>query len=215
VRLVDADHRMLAVARELAEAAPVPAGATIETISGDLARLPALPAADVVVLSYTLGEVAAPDRARVVEAAWAATRDTLIVIDPGTSPGFERVRLARARLVEMGARVAAPCPHGAPCPMTAPDWCHVAARTDRTRLHRRLKGGSLGYEDEKFSYVAVTRRDPGAPAARIVARPQPRTGLVTLRLCTRDGLRIETVSRRHGPRYRAARHAAWGDEWDR
>jgi ribosomal protein RSM22 (predicted rRNA methylase) len=96
----------------------------------------------------------------------------------------------------------------------APDWCHFAARVSRSSLHRQVKGGSLPYEDEKFSYVAAARF-PAAPAAsRIVRHPQIRKGQVLLDLCTaEDGLRRETVTKRHGDAYRAARDADWGDAW--
>ena len=213
-RLVDADHRMLAVARELAAAAPLAAGAHVEFACEDLSRARGFGEADVVVASYALGELAEGARRRAVETAWAAARDTLILIEPGTSAGFGRIAGAREQLVALGARLVAPCPHQGACPMAAPDWCHFAARTERTRLHRQLKGGTLGYEDEKFSYVAATRRDAEPASGRLVARPKVHSGFVTLRACTRDGLRDETVSRKQGPRYRAARHAAWGDAWE-
>jgi ribosomal protein RSM22 (predicted rRNA methylase) len=215
VRLIDADHRMLAIARELAASAPMAAGTAVECVTGDLRRPRDLVAADVVVLSYALGELDAPDRPGLIDVAWAATRDTLLVVEAGTSAGFARILQARRHLLEAGARLVAPCPHSAACPVTAPDWCHFSARTERTRLHRQLKGGTLGYEDEKFSFVAVSRRgDATCAPARVVARSQLHSGFVRLRLCTPEGLREDTVSRRHGPRYRAARHASWGDEWE-
>ena len=50
------------------------------------------------------------------------------------------------------------------CPWCAgPDWCH-AARLPRSDRHRQVKGGTLGWEDEKFSYV-VAVRDGGRTAA--------------------------------------------------
>ncbi|WP_220189546.1 small ribosomal subunit Rsm22 family protein, partial [Streptomyces phytophilus] len=121
-------------------------------------------------------------------------------------------------LVDAGFEVLAPCPHSAACPMEGTaDWCHFAARVQRSALHRRVKGGELGHEDEKFSYVAAVR--PGgtaaAPApARVVRHPQLRKGLVLLELCTAgEGLARTTVSKRQGPRYRAARDVRWGDAW--
>jgi ribosomal protein RSM22 (predicted rRNA methylase) len=107
--------------------------------------------------------------------------------------------------------VVAPCPHQAACPN---DWCHFAARIGRTSVHRRLKGGELSYEDEKFSYVAAARDLSGGTPGRVVRRTQQRKGLVSLPLCTAEGvLRTELVSKRQGDRYRAARDVDWGDAW--
>jgi ribosomal protein RSM22 (predicted rRNA methylase) len=95
------------------------------------------------------------------------------------------------------------------------DWCHFAARVNRSELHRRVKGGELGYEDEKFSYVAgFAGADAITPMGRVLRHPLQRKGLVTLQVCTVDGVAgPELVSRRQGERYRAARDLAWGDPW--
>ena len=99
----------------------------------------------------SLGE---PERSRLVEKAWEATSRALLLVEPGTPAGFEIIRAAREQLIAAGAFIGAPCPHETPCPMAAGDWCHFAVRVERTRLHRQAKGGDLGYEDEKFSFVA-------------------------------------------------------------
>ncbi|MES4908208.1 MULTISPECIES: small ribosomal subunit Rsm22 family protein [unclassified Streptomyces] len=173
---------------------------------------------DLVTVSYVLGELTAADRRAVVDEA-ARIAEAVVLIEPGTPDGYLRVREARERLLAAGLRVVAPCPHGATCPIEpGADWCHFAARVSRSSLHRQVKGGSLPYEDEKFAYVAAARF-PAAPApaepadARVVRRPQLRKGQVLLDLCALDGLRRETVTKRQGPRYRAARDADWGDLW--
>ncbi|MEU0038997.1 small ribosomal subunit Rsm22 family protein, partial [Streptomyces sp. NPDC006333] len=116
---------------------------------------------------------------------------------------------------DAGFRVAAPCPHSAACPIVpGEDWCHFSARVSRSSLHRQVKGGSLAYEDEKFSYVAATRLPADPAPSRVVRKPQIRKGQVLLDLCGPDeSLHRETVTKRHGPLYRAARDADWGDAW--
>ncbi|WP_309237910.1 small ribosomal subunit Rsm22 family protein [Streptomyces albidus (ex Kaewkla and Franco 2022)] len=175
-----------------------------------------LPAADLVTVSYVLGELAEQDRQTVVEAALRAA-PAVVLTEPGTPDGYARVIAARDMLIEAGLRVLAPCPHSAVCPMVpGEDWCHFAARVNRSSLHRQVKGGSLPYEDEKFSYVAAVRPElAGDPAAgRVVRRPQKRKGQVLLDLCTaEDGLRPTTVTKRHGSDYRWARDVKWGESW--
>jgi ribosomal protein RSM22 (predicted rRNA methylase) len=94
------------------------------------------------------------------------------------------------------------------------DWCHFAARVERTSMHRRLKGGTLGHEDEKFSYLAFARDPVTWPGSRIVRRPAISSGFVRLQLCVEGSeLHDETVSRSRRGEYRMARHAHWGDAW--
>lgn len=175
---------------------------------------------DLVTVSYVLGELRPEDRRAVVAAAAGA--GAVVLIEPGTPDGYLRIREAREQLTDAGLRVVAPCPHSGMCPIVpGEDWCHMAARVTRSSLHRQVKGGSLPYEDEKFSYVAAVRPDAvgcaaAVPApARIVRKPQLRKGQVLLDLCTEEGLRRDTVTKRHGDRYKAGRDAEWGDAWER
>ncbi|MFF4860139.1 small ribosomal subunit Rsm22 family protein [Streptomyces sp. NPDC001231] len=212
VTVLDWAEPALALGREIAEADPA-----LRDARWQRARIGAaltLDDTDLVTVSYVLGELTEADRAAVVDAAAAAAR-AVVVVEPGTPDGYARVIEARNRLIEAGFQVAAPCPHSAACPIVpGTDWCHFSARVSRSSLHRQVKGGSLAYEDEKFSYVAATRF-PVAPApARVVRRPQIRKGQVLLNLCTPDeGLRRETVTKRHGDLYKAARDTDWGDPW--
>jgi ribosomal protein RSM22 (predicted rRNA methylase) len=100
----------------------------------------------------------------------------------------------------------------------AGDWCHFAARVERSAVHRRLKGGELGHEDEKFSYVAATPLLPQHANAsraeqRIIRHPVYHSGFVELQLCSADGLVKRNIGRSKKNEYRAARRAAWGDAW--
>ncbi|MGI5257495.1 small ribosomal subunit Rsm22 family protein [Streptomyces angustmyceticus] len=169
---------------------------------------------DLVTVSYVLGELR-PDDRRAVVAAAAAAATAVVLIEPGTPDGYLRIREARTQLTEAGLRIVAPCPHSGACPIVpGEDWCHFAARVSRSSLHRQVKGGSLPYEDEKFSYVAATTFDAAPAPARITRKPQLRKGQVLLDLCTaRDGLQRTTVTKRHGTHYREARDASWGDPW--
>jgi ribosomal protein RSM22 (predicted rRNA methylase) len=173
------------------------------------------PEADLVTLSYVLGELPEATRDDVVR--WlAAKAGAVALIEPGTPAGYERIRAARARLIDLGLHVVAPCPHDAACPIVpGQDWCHFAARLPRSGLHRRLKAATLGFEDEKFAYVVATRSTPERPDARIIRHPKKHKGWVALDLCTAgDGLKPGVaVSKKQGPRYRAAREAEWGDGW--
>jgi ribosomal protein RSM22 (predicted rRNA methylase) len=68
-------------------------------------------AADLVVASYMIGEITEPERRLLTELMWAKTRDTLLVVEPGTPAGYARIIALRAQLIASGAHVIAPCPH--------------------------------------------------------------------------------------------------------
>lgn len=212
ITVLDWSEPALALGREIATANPALRDAHWQRtrIGTDLT----LPATDLVTVSYVLNELTPADRTALVDTA-AASAQTVVIVEAGTPAGYTRVIEARDRLIAAGFRVAAPCPHSAACPIVAgEDWCHFSARVSRSSLHRQVKGGSLPYEDEKFSYVAATRL-PATPApARVIRRPQIRKGQVLLDLCEPDEhLTRRTVTKRHGDLYKAARDAAWGDPW--
>jgi ribosomal protein RSM22 (predicted rRNA methylase) len=215
--VLDWSQAALALGRDLARDAVQPAVRAAEWTRAPLAGAPRLPASDLVTVSYVIGELAPADRAALIDAAAAAALGAVVVAEPGTPEGYARIIEARDRLISAGLTVLAPCPHDGTCPVTGGDWCHFAARVPRTSLHRQVKGGTLPYEDEKFSYVAAARPAavPGAPAGnRIVRHPQIRKGQVLLDLCTRDDALTRTiVTKRLGAAYREARDAQWGEAW--
>lgn len=207
----------LELGRRLARRAEAAAVRQARWTKAPLDKAPTLPGADLVTVSYLVGELARAERAALLDAAAAAARGALVVAEPGTPEGYTRIIEARDRLIAAGLTVLAPCPHGLTCPVGGTDWCHFAARVPRTSFHRQVKGGTLPYEDEKFSYVAAVRPDavPADPAShRVVRHPLIRKGQVMLDLCAADGtLTRTTVTKRQGPTYRAARDIAWGETW--
>ena len=168
---------------------------------------------DLVVVGYLLTELDDTSRRALLHLAWERCRGAVIVILPGSTEGFQAMLDSRTQLLSLGATLIAPCPHAEPCPLPKDDWCHFGVRLNRSSLHRRLKGGSLPYEDEKYSYLVATR-GAGYPAtARVLRRPWKHHRRVTLRLCGADGVRDEVVTRTNRVVYRQARKAKWGENW--
>ena len=173
----------------------------------NVTSMPALPPHDLVIAAYSLGEFDQAMAARL----WEAARVACVVIEPGTPKGFAAVLAVRAEWLAAAAHIAAPCPAETPCPLAPPDWCHFAARVERTSVHRRLKDAALGYEDEKYSYIAMARQAVTPANQRVIRRPQHQPGLVILETCTARGVVTRRVSKRDRDAFRAARQAAWGD----
>jgi ribosomal protein RSM22 (predicted rRNA methylase) len=167
--------------------------------------------ADFVVASYLIGELGEAERASLAEAMWAKTRDTLVVIEPGTPGGYARIIALREQLVAAGAHVLAPCPHDRQCPLVPPDWCHFSQRLARSRAHKQVKGADVPFEDERFSYVALTREPVSEHPFRVLAQPAIGKAGISARLCTPAGVTLAKVPRRDKEAYAKARHWRWGD----
>jgi ribosomal protein RSM22 (predicted rRNA methylase) len=174
--------------------------------------LPALESADLVTLSYVLGELAPDAINPLIERLWTLSPDTLLVVEPGTPAGWQRILLVRDRMIALGAHIIAPCPHAERCPLVAPDWCHFSRRVARSRVHRLAKDADVPWEDEKFIYLAASCAAIEQPAARVLARPRVASGAVRLKLCCNTGqVEERLVTKRQGDDYKVARRADWGD----
>jgi ribosomal protein RSM22 (predicted rRNA methylase) len=208
--LIDDNAALRALALDLAKGSARLGELTYDKgeASGLLARSDA---ADLVIASYMIGELGETERNTLAELLWTKTRDTLLIVEPGTPSGYTRIIAIRRRLIAAGAHVAAPCPHDGTCPLSAPDWCHFTQRLPRSRAHMQVKGAELPFEDEKFAYVALTRMATTRPTARVLAQPAVGKADISAKLCTADGLAMARIPHRDKAAYARARRWRWGD----
>ncbi|HZQ39883.1 MAG TPA: small ribosomal subunit Rsm22 family protein, partial [Rhizomicrobium sp.] len=177
ITMLEPNPALRTLARRLAEEGPL---AKAEFLSAGLDA--EKPQADLVVASYVLAELPEDKAAATALDLWQGAETALALIEPGTPQGFARIRAARAALIEAGAHAAAPCTHDNACPMQEGDWCHFSQRLARSRDHMRLKDARVPFEDERYSYVVVTR-EKVASGARILARPLETKPGLTFKLC--------------------------------
>lgn len=211
--LLDSNRSFLEMAQTLAAEGPA-ALRDARRLRGDLTAPQDWPEADLVIASYALAEIAPARQAETTAALWASTLGLLVLIEPGTPAGHGRILAARDGLIAAGANILAPCPHHAPCPLVAPDWCHFVQRLPRSRDHRLAKGGEVPFEDEKFIYLVAARPSvaAGAREARILAPPHAAKPGITFKLCTPKGTaEPRFAARRDKPAYATARRLGWGD----
>ncbi|NVN87306.1 MAG: SAM-dependent methyltransferase [Rhodopseudomonas sp.] len=207
--LIDANAALSALALELARDTRL---AAMRYRRGEaLALLAEAPAADLVIASYMINELNDARREKFADLAWRKTNDTLLIVEPGTPAGYQRVLALRRQLIAQGAHVIAPCPHDDECPLAAPDWCHFTQRLPRSRAHQHLKAAELPYEDEKFIYVTLTRAPPPQRPSRVLAQPELTKIAVTAKLCTAHGIVRAGAPRRDKPHYARFRKLSWGD----
>jgi ribosomal protein RSM22 (predicted rRNA methylase) len=220
VRLIDANAELRRLALTLmaeadSETLREAAGGRSYRQGNALALLDETKPADLVVASYAAGELADSELARFTQLLWAATAGALVIIEPGTPAGYGRILRMRGELIAAGAHVAAPCPHERPCPLRPPDWCHFAQRLPRSRDHLHIKGAEVPFEDEKFSYVVLSRGKPQSIDARVLAPPKIAKGAITAKLCTDGGVVTDIAARRDPDAYRRRKSWRWGDSVSR
>ena len=75
-----------------------------------------------------------------------------------------------------------------------------------------VKDGELGYEDEKFSYIVVSKEKlQNNKISRILRHPQINTGFVKVKICTENGIEEKTISKKMGEIYKKVKKLDAGD----
>jgi ribosomal protein RSM22 (predicted rRNA methylase) len=208
-QFIDNNIRFLDLAKSIAIASGIPVLQNATFSQGEIGSF-AVPPTDLVVASYVLAELPAEHASQLATRLWAATGTTLLIVEPGTPAGFERIKRARTALIKAGAFVAAPCTHTNVCPMAATDWCHFAVRLARTRAHMHAKSAVVPFEDEPFSFVAATRISPRVAHGRVIQPPNITRAGISVRLCTDGGIEALNIQKRDAARFRRVRKLQWG-----
>ncbi len=203
--LVEQDARFAGVAEDLAKGL-LP---NYKVMRQNL--LSVAPQADVLVAAYVLAELPKEQMAKAALHLWQHTNHTLIMVEPGTPHGFARIRGCRDALLAVGANIIGPCTHANTCPMTGMDWCHVKTRLQRSRAHMHAKAAIVPFEDEAFSWLAVSRFSVTLRHARIIGSPVTNKVAVTMRVCDAKGLHDESFASRQKATYNAAKKLKWGE----
>ena len=207
--MVEASGAIRSVGEKLAAAGTV----NSRWQSGDVTgKIPTLDHADLVTLAYVLDELPPASIASVTEKLWTLTKGMLVVIEPGTPAGWQRILAVRDTLRTLGAHLVAPCMHSHDCPIMAPDWCHFSRRVARSRVHRLAKGAEVPWEDEKYIFIAASREPVALVGDRVLSPPRVNGGVGRVKLCRTDGTAAElTLSKRDGDAFKEIRRADWGD----
>ena len=168
--------------------------------------------ADMVITSYMINELNSSDREKAILKMWEATNNLLIIIEPGTPEGFKHILQVREILLSQNANIVAPCTHNGKCPINPEeDWCSFYVRVARSGIHRQAKKGELGYEDEKFSYIAFSKNMSCSNVSRVLRHPQINSGFVKVKLCTEKGIEEKTFSKKDKDIYKKAKKLDAGD----
>jgi ribosomal protein RSM22 (predicted rRNA methylase) len=211
VTLVERDSRFADMAAEFLKASSHAALNSANVERADMAK-PARKA-ELVVAAYVFAEQRETMARELALRLWEACEGLLIIVEPGTPDGFARIRAARHALLQAGAFMVAPCPHSDQCPMVGDDWCHFKTRLQRSRLHMQAKGVTVPFEDESFSFIAVSRQKRDLPQGRILSPPAVNKVGTSLKLCGHGGVEQLVIASRDKAAYKLSKKKSWGDVW--
>ncbi|CAE6401210.1 unnamed protein product [Rhizoctonia solani] len=140
-----------------------------------------VPERSLALCAFTLSELPnGTARKRMVTEMWQSGAEWMVMIDHGTTTGFDSVAQARELLLDLGRKelssqvegsdeskralgshVVAPCPHSHACPLhnspNTRDICHFTQRVQTPPFLRLTKHSREGHEDVAYSYVVIRR----------------------------------------------------------
>lgn len=166
--------------------------------------------ADLVVASYMINELPQDIFEDVISEMWYSANKYLVLIEPGTMQGFNNIKKAKEILLKLGANIMAPCTSNT-CHIGEDDWCHFTTRVQRTKIHKELKEGDVPYEDEKFSYIVLSKTPCTKAERRILRHPIIEPGKITLSCCTPEENKNIIITKKDDL-FKTARKSNAGDE---
>ncbi len=185
----------------------------VDSISGNYIELESqdIPANDLCVFSYTFCEC---DNSLAGLSALVENSNMVLIIEPGTPAGFSNIIQARDKLIEEGFSAIAPCTaSNGFCPLrdSESEWCHFIERLDRSRVQKHLIKGELGYEDEKYSYLLMSKYPIHLDGKRIISRPDITKYSVSFDVCSEKNGHIVVKKRENKGKFKIMKKSIRGD----
>lgn len=178
----------------------------IEWINQDIKSIEGL-SADLVISSYMLNEMTEDTRHNTIQKLLAMANKALLIVENGTTKGFSIIKKIRNDVINCGKQILSPCPHMSEC--LNKEWCHFCSRVQRTKAHKYLKDADSAYEDEKFTFLAIT--NSGLPLEnRILRHPYIEKGKISIEVCTKDGIKRKVI-KKDNQLYKKVKKLSWGN----
>ena len=167
--------------------------------------------ADLVVTSYMLNEIRPEERKNVIHKLIESSNQIILIVEPGTPEGFKNIKEVQKIAIENGLHIVAPCTFQGICPLPDDDWCHSIVRMERTKVHKVLKNADLPYEDEKFSYIAISKEKYDNSGIRILRHPMIEKGKITLKVCHNGEIEDMIVTKKDKELFKVVKKKKCGD----
>jgi ribosomal protein RSM22 (predicted rRNA methylase) len=169
------------------------------------------PKSELILFSYSLGELNSEEQIDVLNRAIESSEDTIVIVEPGTTHGYDTLMRARDFLIEKDFFIHAPCFHAKSCPKRGVGWCHFSVRLERSRVHRQIKGGSLGYEDEKYCFIIASKKRVENKFFTILDAPKVEKHRIRMNLCTPDGQKVFECKANNRELFKSLKKKGWGE----
>ena len=183
----------------------------VEWIDADITKAENIKGADLIISSYMINELKPEERTKVIQKLLNLESKIILIIEPGTPEGFKNIREIQKTAIKNGAYIIAPCTHQQECELPENDWCHATVRVERSKVQKILKSGDLPYEDEKFSYIAISKENFGTAESRILRHPIIETGKITLKICTNGNIQQKVITKKEKELFKQAKKKKCGD----
>ena len=114
-------------------------------------------------------------------------------------------------LLDNNGYIISPCPHCNNCPISDFDWCHFVTRIERSKLHKLLKEASSPFEDEKYSYLVMSKYPINKTYSdRIMRHPIINKNNVSITICSNEGITTKQIYK-NDPNYKLIKKSKCGD----
>ena len=107
--------------------------------------------------------------------------------------------------------IIAPCTCQTECSLPVDDWCHSIVRVERSKVHKFVKDADVPYEDEKFSYIAISREKINNSGARILRHPNISSGFIKVKLCNNGSIEEKTITKKEKDLFKKVKKLKCGD----
>ena len=185
----------------------------VQWIDADITNSKLIKGADLIVASYMINELKQEERVKVIRKLLELDSKIILIIEPGTPEGFKNIKEIQKIALANGAHILAPCTAQEICQLPENDWCHTTVRVERNKIHKLLKSGDAPYEDEKFSYIAISKENIGTAESRILTHPIIETGKITLKLCSNGNIEERIITKKEKDKFKQAKKKKCGDSF--
>ena len=168
---------------------------------------------DLVMASYVLNELSDIEKQDALSKIISLTNKYILIVEPGTPENYKQMLIYRDYLLGEGFNIVAPCPHNGKCPITENDWCHFLTRVQRSKLHKLLKDGDAPYEDEKFTFLFMSKLPLVKKVDdRILRHPIVHKGNISIITCNKDcSIKQYLFTKKDKVKYKASKKLSAGD----